>query len=65
MKSVVINLLNRRQVAEALGVHTETVKRYTYAGLLPAVKFNPRTVRYEPEAVESFIASARIGGKAA
>jgi excisionase family DNA binding protein len=41
-------LITRKEVAALLGVHVETVKRYTRAGLLKPVKFT-RAVRY-PEA---------------
>ena len=42
-------LITRKEVAALLGVHVETVKRYTRAGLLKPVKFTARAVRY-PEA---------------
>ena len=41
-------LITRKEVAALLGVHVETVKRYTRAGLLKPVKFTG-AVRY-PEA---------------
>ena len=53
-------LLTRRQVAERLGVCTHTVQRLTRAGLLSALVFNPRLIRYTQEAVDSFIAHAKV-----
>jgi predicted DNA-binding transcriptional regulator AlpA len=47
--SVKPRLLTRKQVAELLGVHVETVKRYTRNGLLNPVNFTARALRY-PEA---------------
>jgi len=56
-------LLSRREVAARLGVCVHTIARATRAGLLPAVKFNARLVRYRPEAVEAFIGAAAVGGR--
>jgi excisionase family DNA binding protein len=42
-------MISRKEVAALLGVHVETVKRYTRAGLLIPVHFTARAVRY-PEA---------------
>jgi len=40
-------LLTRKEVAHALGVHTETVKRYGRKGLLHPIRITSRMVRYE------------------
>lgn len=55
------SLLKRRQVAEQLGVCEHTVQRLTRKGILPALVFNPRLIRYLPEAVEALIAQAKVG----
>ncbi len=39
-------LLSRREVAERWSVSTETVKRRTRDGQLPALYFNQRLIRY-------------------
>ena len=58
-------LLSRAQVAERLCVCPHTIQRLTRRGVLPAIVFNRRLIRYAPETVEAFIQSALIGkGKA-
>jgi len=52
-------LWTRRQVANRLNCHTETVKRYDHAGILTAIRLNSRVVRYDPTDVERFISQAR------
>jgi len=54
-------LLTRAEVARRLGTCTHTVQRLTRRGLLPAIVFNRRLIRYQPEAVEAFIQSALTG----
>jgi hypothetical protein len=54
-------LWTRKQVADALQVCPHSVARYTRAGLLPALYINRRVVRYEPRAVQAFIAAAQGG----
>ena len=54
--SQTLKMLTRKQVASLLGVHTETVKRYTRSGLLHAVKFTARAVRYSEAEVLDFMA---------
>lgn len=52
-------LLSRAQVAQILGVCPHSIQRLTRRGLLPAIFFNSRTIRYEPEVVETFIQVAK------
>jgi len=52
-------LLSPAQVATRLGLSTKSVRRLAAAGTLPAVRLSERVVRFEPEAVEAFIASRR------
>lgn len=54
-------LLSRAEVADQLGVCQHTIQRLTRRGLLPAIVFNRRLIRYQPEAVEAFIQSAVTG----
>jgi predicted site-specific integrase-resolvase len=51
---------SRKQVATRCGVHSESVKRWQKAGLLPAYVINCRVVRYAPEDVEKFLEASRI-----
>ena len=44
-------LLTRKEVAQMLGVHLETVKRYGRQGLLHPIRVTSRMVRYEEEDV--------------
>jgi len=37
--------LRTREVAEALGVSTQTVRRFADAGVLPAIRLTPRSPR--------------------
>ena len=53
-------LMSRREVASMLGVHTETIKRYQRKGLLPAIVFNSRLIRYERTEVERLIQDGKI-----
>ncbi len=53
-------LLTRRQVARWLGVCETTVQRLTRKGVLPALVFNRRLIRYTEEAVETFIAQGLV-----
>lgn len=48
-------MLNRKEVAALLGVHIETVKRYTRNKLLHAVKFSKRAVRYSEQEILDFM----------
>jgi hypothetical protein len=48
-------MLTRKQVAERLEVHSETVKRYGKKGLLHPVRFTARAVRYLESEVLDFM----------
>jgi predicted DNA-binding transcriptional regulator AlpA len=54
-------LWTRKQVADALGLGVPSVYRYTKRGLLPCIVINRRVVRYDPQAVQAFIDSAKGG----
>jgi predicted site-specific integrase-resolvase len=49
------SLLTRKQVAELLGVCTESVKRRERAGLLSAIRLGCRITRYRRADVEKLI----------
>ena len=55
------NLIKRKEAARLLGVHPETVRRWQYKKLLPAIQFNSRTTRYRREDVLRLIAEATVG----
>jgi hypothetical protein len=59
-KLAVIGLLSRAQVAQRLNVCPHSVQCLTRRGLLPAIVFNWRLIRYDPEAVERYIRAAMI-----
>jgi hypothetical protein len=47
-----VAMLSRREVAERWGVSTDTVRRREQEGLLVAIRFNARLLRYRREEVE-------------
>lgn len=47
-------MLTIKQVAERLGLHENTVRRYVQEGMIPAVKFE-KAIRIEQEDLEEFI----------
>ena len=60
-KGEVINrLLTRRQVADLLGVCTDTVARYAKAGLLKEVRINNRMVRYPTNSIETLLSQKEV-----
>lgn len=59
----VTGLLSRAQVAARLGVCPHTIQRLTRRGLLPALVFNRRFIRYTPQVVDAYIRSAMVGGE--
>lgn len=58
-------LLRPREVAERLGVHEKTVRRYILAGTLPYVRLGPdlRIVRIPVAALEEFIRSRTVAAR--
>lgn len=48
-------LLSRKEVAQIVGVHPGSIKRYEKKGLLKPVKINQRLIRYHRETVEEFV----------
>lgn len=53
-------LLSRKDVAQMLNVHTETVKRWQRAGRLRACILGPTVVRYDPADVARLIAESVV-----
>jgi excisionase family DNA binding protein len=53
-------LLSRREVAQLIGVHYESVGRWERAGKLPAYKIGSKCTRYRREDVEAFLADGYI-----
>ncbi len=56
-----VGLFTRKDVALQLDTCVHTVARYTKRGLLPAIVFGKRLIRYKREDVEKFIRSATHG----
>jgi excisionase family DNA binding protein len=54
-------LLEAAAVAEHIGVTTDTVFDYVKRGMIPHIKLNTRTVRFDPEAIERWIEAATSG----
>jgi excisionase family DNA binding protein len=50
-------LLTAREVADMLGVSTETVLRWTRAGDLPAIRLPGGAIRYRPAELEAWLAA--------
>ena len=48
-------LMTRTEVAEYLGVSTQTIRRYEENGLLPRIDLSRTSIRYRPEAVEHLL----------
>jgi hypothetical protein len=55
-------MLSRKSVAERWQTSVETVKRREKEGLLKAIRFNQRLLRYKLSDIEAFEAAA-AGGK--
>jgi excisionase family DNA binding protein len=49
-------LLTAREVADLLGVHTETVLRWARRGELPAIRLPGGAIRFRDEALEAWLA---------
>jgi excisionase family DNA binding protein len=49
-------LLTARELAEQLGVSTETILRWTRAGALPGFRLPGGQIRYRPSDVERWLA---------
>ena len=49
-------LVSARQVAEQLGVHPKTVRRWAEAGRLSLVRLGPRSIRFYQSEVDELIA---------
>ena len=56
-------LVGAREVAEILGCHRKTVYRYVRRGLVRAIHYSPRKVRFDLGEVEAFAASGLPSGK--
>ena len=57
-------LLRAREVAETLGLSVETVLRWTRRGVLPGFRLPGGALRYEPEAIDAWLAARRVGEEA-
>ncbi|MGH3006526.1 MAG: helix-turn-helix transcriptional regulator [Gaiellaceae bacterium] len=48
-------LLTARELAERLGVSSETVLRWTRDGEVPAIRLPRGSIRYRPDAIEAWL----------
>ncbi len=55
-------LVTARQLAETLGVSTETVLRWTRREELPAIRLPGGAIRYRATEIERWLDSRNIGG---
>jgi excisionase family DNA binding protein len=56
-------LLSARQVAEQLGVSTETILRWVRAGKIPAVRLPSGQVRFRDDALDGWIEERATPGR--
>ena len=56
---MVKELWTRAQVAEAMAVSEDTVRRLTDSGQLPAIRVSPRAWRYDPLDVYAYLDSRK------
>lgn len=56
-------LLSVAEVANRLGVHTDTVRAHIKNGRLMQIKLSPRCLRIDPASVERFIRESAGGGQ--
>lgn len=57
-------LITARQLAETLGVSTETVLRWTRRRELPAIRLPGGAIRYRANEIEAWLDSRNIGASA-
>lgn len=50
-----VKLLSTKQIATALGVHPETVRRWIRSGRLPAMKATSQVIRVRSDVVEQML----------
>ena len=50
-----INLIRAAQAAEQIGIETRTLYQWVAAGRVPVVRLSPRTIRFDPEALQAWI----------
>jgi len=55
-------MITLKEVAERLGLHINTVRRYIHEGKIPVVKFD-KAIRVEQEDLEEFIRKRKTGVK--
>jgi excisionase family DNA binding protein len=48
-------LIRAAEAAELLGVETRTIYNWVAANRIPVVRLSPRTIRFDPEALRSWI----------
>lgn len=56
-------LLNSREAAAELRLSLRNLQALTRAGVIPAVRIGPRTIRYRREALAEWLAAVEQGGR--
>ena len=54
-------LLTTREVAELLGVSSESVLRWVRRGDLPAIRLPGGAIRFRPDDIEAWLADRTVG----
>jgi excisionase family DNA binding protein len=52
---VSVKLLSIKEIAQTLGTHPETVRRWIRSGRLPAMKATKRTIRVRSDVIEQLL----------
>lgn len=55
------DLLTAEELADRLRVTPETVRAWARRGRIPSVRFSPKVVRFDPEAVREAVARQNSG----
>jgi excisionase family DNA binding protein len=56
-------LLDIEKAAEVLGIHVATLYRWARAKRVPCIRMGPRVIRFDPRALERFLAQNTVEAK--
>jgi excisionase family DNA binding protein len=63
MPDTATRYLSKREVAEILGVHTDTIEAYIRDHGLPAVRLGSWTIRIDAAVLESWLREREVGAQ--